>query len=124
MSHSLGDFLKEERLKQGLSLRAFCKAVKQNPSNYSQIERGAVAPPNEEVLERYARGLGIQPDLSDPRWSTMTARAAAGRGDIPQDLLARPTVLALLPAFFEKVRLLHNDDVTTETLINLLSEKE
>lgn len=124
MSHSLGDFLREERLKQGLSLRAFCKAVNQNPSNYSQVERGAVLPPSEEVLERYARGLGIQPDLSDPRWRTMTARAAAGRGSIPQDLFARPNVLALLPAFFEKLRLLHNDDVTTETLFNLLSEEE
>ena len=43
-----GDYIKQLRLKQKLTLRDFCKKFAHDPSNWSKIERGKLLPPNDE----------------------------------------------------------------------------
>lgn len=43
-----GEFIKELRAKKEISLREFCKQVEMDASNWSKIERGVLAPPQDE----------------------------------------------------------------------------
>ena len=49
-----GEFIKAIRIKKEISLREFCKQVEMDASNWSKIERGVSAPPqDEEKLKIY-----------------------------------------------------------------------
>ena len=59
-----GEFVKQKRLEKKLSLRAFCRLLGEDASNWSKIERGKLVPSqDEQKLEKIAqnsfqRGLG------------------------------------------------------------------
>lgn len=95
-----GDYAKDRRIAAGMTLRSFCREVEIDPSNWSKIERGVLAPPDDpELLGRIAGLLGLksseQTDLAD--------FAAIARGQIPADLKDEE-ILAKMPAFFRAIR--------------------
>ena len=100
---SFGDFFKSLRKKNRITLREFCIKASADPANISRLERGAMSPPQDnEILERYAKALGIKPGSDD--WYTFFDLAAANRGIIPKDLLSDQEVVRMLPAFFRTLR--------------------
>ncbi|MFZ5830010.1 MAG: helix-turn-helix domain-containing protein [Planctomycetota bacterium] len=98
-----GDFLKNMRLRLGLSLRDFCVRNGLDPGNYSRLERGRFRPPeSREQLEKYARALELEPGSDE--WLEMFDLAAAQRGVFPEDLLADEDVVSKLPVLFRTLR--------------------
>jgi len=59
-------------------------------------------PQDTEILERYAKALGVKAGSDD--WYVFFDLAAADRGIIPKDLMADHEVVKLLPAFFRTLR--------------------
>lgn len=100
---SFGDFFKQLRKKKRITLREFCIQAQADPANISRLERGAMPPPQDgDILERYARALGIETGSDD--WYTFFDLAAADRGIIPKDLMSDQDVVKMLPAFFRTLR--------------------
>jgi transcriptional regulator with XRE-family HTH domain len=102
-SKSFGDFFKNLRKKKRITLREFCIKASADPANISRLERGAMPPPQDaDILERYAKVLGIRSGSND--WYSFFDLAAADRGIIPKDLMAEREVVRMLPAFFRTLR--------------------
>ncbi len=100
---SFGDFFKSLRKKQRITLRDFCLQAQSDPANISRLERGAMPPPQDnDILERYAKALGIKQGSDD--WYIFFDLAAADRGIIPKDLMSDKEVVRMLPAFFRTLR--------------------
>jgi transcriptional regulator with XRE-family HTH domain len=112
-----GDFIKEIRIKKEMSLREFCKQVEIDASNWSKIERGLLAPPqDEDKLKKIARILGIR--SGSETWKEMKDLANIDAGIIPEDIRSDEDVLKALPMFFRTVR---SDKPTAEELDKLIS---
>lgn len=115
---TFGEFFKEQRISRKKTLRQFCMDNKFDPGNISRLERGGMAPPQDaELLERYAKALGIKKGTDD--WYTLFDLAAADRGIIPQDLMSDQEVVRMLPAFFRTLR----GQKPTEDEMKKLAEK-
>jgi transcriptional regulator with XRE-family HTH domain len=118
-----GEFIKNNRLNKGLTLREFCKLIEVDASNWSKVERGLLAPPQEDKkLKRIAEVLGIKPKST--LWQEMKDKANIQMGSIPKDILSNSKVLNALPMFF---RTLRNEKPTAEDLDKLndiIREKE
>jgi len=115
---SFGEFFKSLRKKRRVTLRDFCLQAQADPANISRMERGAMPPPQDtDILERYAKALGVKNGSDD--WYTFFDLAAAGRGIIPKDLLSDQEVVKMLPAFFRTLR----GQKPTEEEMKKLTEK-
>ncbi|GBE05985.1 helix-turn-helix domain protein [bacterium BMS3Abin10] len=102
-SKSFGDFFKSLRKKKRITLREFCIKASADPANISRLERGAMPPPQDtDILERYAKTLGIKAGSDD--WYTFFDLAAADHGIIPKDIMSDSEVVKMLPAFFRTLR--------------------
>lgn len=100
---SFGEFFKGLRKKKRITLRAFCIQASADPANISRLERSAMPPPQDsDILERYAKALGLEVGSND--WYTFFDLAAADRGIIPKDLMSEHEVVKMLPAFFRTLR--------------------
>lgn len=100
---SFGDFFKSLRKRKRITLRDFCLKASADPANISRLERGAMPPPQDtDILERYAKALGIEVGSDD--WYTFFDLAAANRGIIPKDLMSDHELVSMLPAFFRTLR--------------------
>ncbi|HMK75881.1 MAG TPA: helix-turn-helix transcriptional regulator [Thermodesulfobacteriota bacterium] len=98
-----GEFIKEKRINKGISLREFCKRLKIDASNWSKVERGLLAPPqDQERLREIARALGIK--FRSALWREMKDKANIDAGIIPEDILSDEKVLNSLPMFFRTIR--------------------
>lgn len=98
-----GEMVKEKRLSQDFSLRAFCKKFSIDPGNWSKMERGIIPPPqDEEKLLTYAKFLDIK--YGSDEWYNFIDLAAAGKGIIPIDILKNSDLVNNLPLFFRTVR--------------------
>jgi transcriptional regulator with XRE-family HTH domain len=98
-----GEFIKEKRLSKGLGLREFCKMIDMDASNWSKVERGVLAPPqDEEKLKRIAIALDIK--FKSALWREMKDKASIAAGVIPQDILSDAEVVHSLPMFFRTLR--------------------
>jgi transcriptional regulator with XRE-family HTH domain len=109
-----GDYAKDRRIIAGMTLRSFCREAGIDPSNWSKIERGVLAPTDDpELLGRTAGLLGLksseQTDLAD--------LATIARGQIPADLKDEE-ILAKMPAFFRAIR---GQEYTREDFEKLMS---
>jgi len=83
----LGEFIRELRLKAGLTLRHFCQLTGFDPSNWSKIERGLLSPPKSKaVLIEIARVLNLTEESED--YKTLFDLAAIGQ--IPVDFGFHP----------------------------------
>jgi transcriptional regulator with XRE-family HTH domain len=103
MSLTFGARFKALHIKAGLTLRQFCEANGYDPGNISRLERGVFPPPEStEKVEDYARALGLK--RGSEEWVEFLDAAAAGRGEIPADLMADKAVAGRLPLLFRTLR--------------------
>jgi len=115
-SKMFGEFIKERRIAKGVSLREFCKRIEIDASNWSKVERGLLAPPqDEEKLRKIAQVLGIK--FGSPLWKEMQDKANIDAGIIPEDILSDERVLNSLPMFFRTIR---SEKPTSEDLGKLI----
>ena len=113
-----GQLVKEERLDKGLGLREFCRKLGIDASNWSKVERGALAPPQDEKkLKEIAHVLGIEPNTD--KWEALKDQANTDAGIIPKDLLSDKEVLNSLPMFFRTIR---SEKPTPEELDKLIKK--
>jgi len=111
-----GEFIKERRIAKGISLREFCKRMEIDASNWSKVERGLLAPPQDEKkLRNMARALDIK--FGSALWEEMKDKANIDAGIIPEDILSDEKVLNLLPIFFRTIR---SEKPTPEDLDKLI----
>jgi transcriptional regulator with XRE-family HTH domain len=112
-----GEFVKEIRMYKEISLREFCKQAEMDASNWSKIERGLLAPPqDEDKLKNIARVLGIK--FGSDTWKEMKDLANIDAGIIPEDIRSDAEVLKALPMFFRTIR---SDKPTAEELDKLIN---
>jgi transcriptional regulator with XRE-family HTH domain len=98
-----GEFVKERRLSQGISLRQFSRLVGFDPGNWSKVERGLLNPPRrEETLKRIAKVLRIKTTSDD--WREMKDKAHIDAGRIPRDVLSDAKLVRSLPLLFRTFR--------------------
>lgn len=111
-----GEFIKDRRIRKGVSLREFCKLIDVDASNWSKIERGVLTPPqDDEKLESIAKVLGIESGSEE--WKEMMDKAYIDAGNIPSDILSDKKVADSLPIFFRTIR---SDKPTADELDNLI----
>jgi transcriptional regulator with XRE-family HTH domain len=115
---AFGALLKQRRQSLGVTLRDFCLKNRFDPGNYSRIERGLFPPPQKtELLEKYATALKLK--RGSEEWLEFFDLAAAGRGELPQDLLQDDDLVAKLPVLF---RTLRGSPVSPEKLETLVEK--
>ena len=114
---SFGKFIKEQRLKKDLSLRAFCLQAQEDPSNWSKVERDLIAPhQNDNKLTRIAEVLALS--MNDERQHLFDlARISAGH--FPDSVMADKELLEMLPVFFRTVE---NVKPTREELLEFVEQ--
>lgn len=111
-----GEFIKERRIRQGISLREFSRRIDTDPSNWSKTERGLLSPPRDEaMLKRVAKVLGIK--VGSEAWVEMKDKAQIDAGLIPKDLLSDDQLVESLPLLFCTLR---EGKLTPEELDRLL----
>jgi len=112
-----GEFIKERRIDKGISLREFCKRIDIDASNWSKVERGLLAPPQDmERLKKIAQVLDIK--VNSALWKELKDKANIDAGIIPEDILSDKKVLNSLPVFFRTVR---SEKPTPEELDKLIA---
>lgn len=117
---TFGEFARELRMRSGLTLRHFCELTQLDPSNWSKIERGLLAPPKSSaILNEIARVLNLKEKSED--YKTLFDLAAIGQ--IPANLLSTPRVMEKLPVFFRTIRGEKPTKKELEELIKILSEE-
>jgi transcriptional regulator with XRE-family HTH domain len=117
-----GEFVKERRIEKGVSLREFCKRIEIDASNWSKVERGMLAPPqDEEKLKKIARALGIK--FGSALWEEMKDKANIDAGIIPEDILSDEEVLNSLPMFFRTIRSEKPTPEELDKLINIIRKE-
>lgn len=100
---TFGEEVKALRLQSGISLREFCRRISWDASNWSKIERGLLAPPQDsKKLAPIMNALEIQ--NGSEKYTEMQDLANIASGIIPPDLLSDKEVLKSLPMFFRTIR--------------------
>ena len=100
---TFGSFFESLRQRNRLTLREFCKKAGADAANISRMERGVMPPPRkEEILERYAKALGIE--LGSDDWYQFFDLAATAKGTIPKDIMTDSELVRALPYFFRTLR--------------------
>ncbi len=118
-----GEFIKARRLSRGLGLREFCKMIEVDASNWSKIERGVLAPPqDEERLKKIAAVLSIE--FESASWKEMKDKASIDAGIIPEDILSDKKALNSLPMFFRTLRSEKPDPEDLDKLIQMIKKGE
>lgn len=100
---TFGEYVRQLRLRKGLTLRAFCKCYGHDPGNWSKMERGLIPPPkNPEKLREYANQLGLK--YGSDEWYEILDLASIASGTIPEDVLQNSELVSSLPLFFRTIR--------------------
>jgi hypothetical protein len=100
---TFGQFVKSLRSQQNIGLREFCVKYNHDPSNWSKMERGILAPPKaQELLEEMAMQLGLK--KGDTNWFVFFDLASVAQGAIPEDILSDEALVQKLPIFFRTLR--------------------
>ena len=100
---SFGQFIKQLRRNQGVSLRRFCEIYGLDPGNQSKMERDLKAPPiSPEHRTQLAQRLGLSPDSEE--WQTFFDLADIASGRVPRELLDDPVLASKLPLVFRSLR--------------------
>jgi len=114
-----GVFVKQKRLQLGLTLREFCRLTDVDPSNWSKIEKGTLAPPkSKEVLLAVADTLNFTINSED--WNTLHDLALIGH--IPKELVSDQSIIQKLPIFFRTLRGDKPTEKDLEELIKIIRE--
>ena len=113
-----GEFFKSLRIEKDIGLREFCRRLSIDASNWSKVERGVMAPPqDEEKLDQIAGVVGIEKDSE--LYNEFKDKAAIAAGIIPRDILSDQETLNALPMFFRTVR---SEKPTPEELDKLIQK--
>jgi transcriptional regulator with XRE-family HTH domain len=100
---TFGTFIKGERIKLGLSLRAFCEQNGYDPGNQSKLERGILNPPDDQAfMDKLAKALHVEKDSGE--WFDFHSYASVARKQIPQELLDDAEVVDKLPILFRTLQ--------------------
>ena len=98
-----GKLLYDLRIKEEITLREMCRKVNYDPSNWSKIERGKIAPPSErKTLEIWARTLGLKKDSRE--FDNFIYNANVAQSIIPLEIMQEKELVAALPAFFRTLK--------------------
>jgi transcriptional regulator with XRE-family HTH domain len=98
---TFGAFVKEARLRAGMTLRAFCKVMNVDPGNWSKIERGILPPPkSRRVLNAIGETLRLKEGSEE--WHALFDLATISF--MPADLIDDQAVVDKLPVFFRTLR--------------------
>jgi transcriptional regulator with XRE-family HTH domain len=116
-----GDMLKELRLKKELTLRKFCLITGVDPGNLSRWERGVSAPPSDELIERMAVTLGLEPGTDE--FEDFIAAAALSKGRIPKKALENEQLMAKLPVFFRTLDGRKLSEEQLDALIQIIKDE-
>jgi len=112
MKH-FGDYIRDLRIKNNLTLRAFCKITNFDPGNWSRIERGILKPPSSKtVLENIVKAVQIIPGSED--YYILFDLAAVGH--LPPEI-TDSIIVEKLPLFFRTIR---GEQPTRENLEELV----
>ncbi|HVT88611.1 MAG TPA: helix-turn-helix transcriptional regulator [Tepidisphaeraceae bacterium] len=113
---TFGEFVKDRRIKFGLTLRAFCERNGYDPGNHSKLERGILNPPDdEEYMGKLAKALNVKKETSD--WFDFHNYAAVARKEIPSALMDDAEVVDKLPVLF---RTLQGEPLPAEKMDDLI----
>jgi transcriptional regulator with XRE-family HTH domain len=113
-THKFGEYAKDRRIAAGMTLRSFCREIEIDPSNWSKIERGVLAPPDDsDLIGRVSGLLG----LNAAEQLEFADLAAIARGHLPPDLKDEE-ILAKMPAFFRAIR---SQEYTAEDFEKLIA---
>jgi len=111
-----GEFIKEKRISNSITLREFCKLIETDASNWSKVERGLLSPPqDEEKLKKIANVLDIA--IGSETWKELKDMARIDAGIIPEDILSDEQTVRSLPMFFRTIR---SEKPTPEELDHLI----
>ncbi|MEA3392070.1 MAG: helix-turn-helix domain-containing protein [Candidatus Marinimicrobia bacterium] len=112
-----GEFVKDCRIKQKLTLRDFCRINELDPSNWSKIERGILAPPKSKaILNEIANSLEIP--MESEEYYTLFDLALVSH--IPIDLVGDQSYLEKLPVFFRTLRGEKPNESELEKILNIV----
>jgi transcriptional regulator with XRE-family HTH domain len=114
---SFGGFLKEKRLKTGLSLREFSRRIGMQASNYCNVENDILSPPPEDTLERIAGVLGLKPGTTD--YAGFFDLAAKKRNAVPADIERIIKQNKMIPVM---LRTVENEKVTESQLRGIIED--
>lgn len=93
---TFGDFVKQQRIRRGLSLRAFSERCGVDFASHSKLERGLLNPPDDQVwMLGMAESLGVHQNT--PEWGQFCDLAAVARREIPKPLAEDAKVVRKLP---------------------------
>jgi transcriptional regulator with XRE-family HTH domain len=114
-----GQLLYNLRIKKEITLREMCRKISYDPSNFSKIERGKIAPPSEKkTLEIWARALGLKKDTSE--FKEFIYQANVAQGIIPFEIMEEKELVAALPAFFRTLKNRKPNKKEIDNMINLI----
>ena len=118
---TFGEFFKELRIQEGISLRRFCVENGFDPGNISKLERGRTAPPkSNDVLKGYAEALSLAEGTPD--WENFFDLAAAYAGVVPTDIMTDDELVSKLPLVFRTIRGQRIDTAKLRELAELIRE--
>ena len=113
-----GEFIKSMRIKKDIGLREFCRRLSIDASNWSKVERGVLAPPQDkDKLNQIAEVLNIE--KGSELHNELIDKASIDAGIIPKDILSDQETLNSLPMFFRTVR---SEKPTPEELEKLIKK--
>ena len=96
------ELVKRIRSERRLGLREFCVTAQCDPSNWSKVERGLLAPPQDEAtLTRVASALKIA--QGSAQWESLVDAAKIGAGRIPDYVMEDSELVRKLPLFFRTI---------------------
>jgi transcriptional regulator with XRE-family HTH domain len=114
-----GKLLYDLRIKKEITLREMCRKVNYDPSNWSKIERGKIAPPSDkETLELWAKTLGLRKDKKE--FNDFVYNANVAQGIIPLDVMDEKELVAALPAFFRTLKNRKPNKEDVDKIISLI----
>jgi len=114
-----GEYIKNLRVEKEITLREFCKTIGLDPSNWSKIERGILAPPkSKEMLMEIASALGLAEN--SPEYNQLFDYAMIEF--IPSELAEDSEILEKLPLFFRTARGEKPTDEELKELIKLIQQ--
>lgn len=117
---TFGEFVKDLRIKNALTLREFCRIANLDPSNWSKTERGIFPPPkSKQILQEIALIFNLKEGSED--YNMLFDLAAISY--IPSDLISDQAVVEKLPIFFRTIRGEKPTRKELEELIKILKEE-
>ena len=118
---NFGQFFEQLRLKNKMTLRAFCQKNGVDPGNISKIERGVFkAPQSEENLKKYAKALNIKNGSDD--WIKFFDLAVASNKNFEVKNIKDNAILEKLPVLFRAIDREDLEEKDLDKLIELIKK--